>query len=44
MAFPSVIVSVRYFGDLILDSEWAFKKFPKSIPEALKKDLGLWMD
>jgi len=21
--------------------EWAFKKLPKSIPEALKKDLGL---
>ncbi len=23
---------------------WAFKKLPKSIPEALKKDLGLGMN
>ncbi len=27
-----------------LDFKWAFKKLPKSIPEALKKDLGLWLD
>jgi hypothetical protein len=27
--------------DRILELKWAFKKLPKSIPEALKKDLGL---
>ncbi len=35
------IVDVRYFGDGLFNFEWAFKKLPKSIPEALKKDLGL---
>jgi len=37
----TVIVDVRYFGDSLFDFKWAFKKLPKSIPEALKKDLGL---
>ena len=36
-----VIVDVRYLGDGLFDFKWAFKKLPKSIPEALKKDLGL---
>jgi len=35
------IVDVRYFGDSLFDFKWAFKKLPKSIPEALKKDLGV---
>jgi len=30
---------VRYFGDSLFDFNWAFKKLPKSIPQALKKDL-----
>jgi len=36
-----IAVDVRYFGDSLFDFKWAFKKLPKSIPEALKKDLGL---
>jgi len=36
-----IAVGVRYFGDGLFDFRWAFKKLPKSIPEALKKDLGL---
>jgi len=32
-------VYVRYFRDSLFDFKWAFKKLPKSIPEALKKDL-----
>jgi hypothetical protein len=35
---------VKYFEDSILVFKWAFKKLPKSIPKALKKDLGLWLD
>jgi len=34
-----VAVDVRYFGDSLFDFKWAFKKLPKSIPKALKKDL-----
>jgi len=34
-----IAVDVRYFGDSFFDFKWAFKKLPKSIPEALKKDL-----
>jgi len=37
----AVIVDVRYFGVGLFDFKWAFKKLPKSIPEALEKDLGL---
>ncbi len=33
------IVDVRHFGDSLFDFKWACKKLPKSIPEALKKDL-----
>ncbi len=36
-----IAVDVRYFGEGLFDFKWAFKKLPKSIPEALKKDLGL---
>ncbi|MDA2919823.1 hypothetical protein MYX76_10080 [Desulfobacterota bacterium AH_259_B03_O07] len=36
-----IAVGVRYFGDNLFDFKWAFKKLPKSIPEALRKDLGL---
>jgi len=32
-----IAVDVRYFGDSFFDFKWAFKKLPKSIPEALKK-------
>jgi len=28
----------------LFDFKWAFKKLPKSIPEALKKDLGLGLN
>jgi len=35
----AVIVDVRYLGDGLFDFKWAFKKLPKSIPKALKKDL-----
>ncbi|MDA2920123.1 hypothetical protein MYX76_11645 [Desulfobacterota bacterium AH_259_B03_O07] len=34
-----ITVEVTYFGDGLFNFEWAFKKLPKSIPEALKKDL-----
>ncbi|MDA2919077.1 hypothetical protein MYX76_06215 [Desulfobacterota bacterium AH_259_B03_O07] len=40
----AVIVDVRYLEDSIFDFKWAFKKLPKSIPEALKKDLGLGLN
>jgi len=36
-----IAVDVKYFWDGLFDFKWAFKKLPKSIPEALKKDLGL---
>jgi len=36
---PVISVDVRYFGVGLFDFKWAFKKLPKSIPEALKKDL-----
>ncbi|MDA2918343.1 hypothetical protein MYX76_02410 [Desulfobacterota bacterium AH_259_B03_O07] len=39
--YSFAIVDVRYFGDDLFDFKWAFKKLPKSIPKALKKDLGL---
>jgi len=39
-----IAVGVRYFVDSLLDLKWAFKKLPKSIPKASKKDLGLWLD
>jgi hypothetical protein len=39
-----IAADVGYFVDSILDFKWAFKKLPKSIPEALKKDLGMWLD
>jgi len=32
-----IAVDVRYSGDGFFDFKWAFKKLPKSIPEALKK-------
>jgi hypothetical protein len=32
-----IAVDVTYFVDSISDLKWAFKKLPKSIPEALKK-------
>jgi len=34
-----ITLDVRYFGGSLFDFKWAFKKLPKSIPEALKKDL-----
>jgi len=36
---PVIAVDVRYFEDSLFDFKWAFKKLPKSIPKALKKDL-----
>jgi hypothetical protein len=41
---PVITVDVNKFEDRFLDFKWAFKKLPKSIPEALKKDLGPWLD
>ncbi|MDA2918838.1 hypothetical protein MYX76_04990 [Desulfobacterota bacterium AH_259_B03_O07] len=41
VALLLAIVDLRYFRDGLFDFNWAFKKLPKSIPEALKKDLGL---
>jgi len=38
MSILSVGLIVRYSGDGLFDFKWAFKKLPKSIPEALKKD------
>jgi hypothetical protein len=40
----AVIAEVRYLVVSVLDLIWAFIKLPKSIPEALKKDLGAWLD
>ncbi|MDA2920441.1 hypothetical protein MYX76_13280 [Desulfobacterota bacterium AH_259_B03_O07] len=39
-----IAVDIKYFGDCLFDFKWAFKKLPKSIPEALRKDLGLGLN
>jgi hypothetical protein len=44
LAGSFIAADVPSFGDGLLVLKWAFKKLPKSIPEALKKDLGPWLD
>ncbi len=44
VALLLAIVDVRYIGDSLFGFKWPFKKLPKSIPKALKKDLGLGLN